>query len=77
MVGTPNRKITFQTFFYLKKQFIPQLKYLGAETMWLFKMLYKQVWKKQKKKKSFFFMLPTKSLNIVLSLKERFFFFTF
>lgn len=45
-VVTPKSKITFQTFHLKKKKKAvkyPKLKYLGVETLWLLKMLHKQV----------------------------------
>lgn len=44
-VVTPKSKITFQTFHLKKKKAVkyPKLKYLGVETLWLLKMLHKQV----------------------------------
>lgn len=74
MVGTPNRKITFQTFFILKNSLYHSLNILEQKQCGCLKC-YINKFGRSKKKKSFFFMLPTKSLNIVLNLKERFFFF--
>lgn len=74
MVSTPNRKITFQTFLFKKNSLYHSLNILEQKQCSCLKC-YINKFGRSKKKVSFFFMLPTKSLNIVLSLKEGFFFF--
>lgn len=74
MVSTPNRKITFQTFLFKKNSLYHSLNILEQKQCGCLKC-YINKFGRSKKKVSFFFMLPTKSLNIVLSLKEGFFFF--
>ena len=76
MVSTPNRKITFQTFLFKKNSLYHSLNILEQKQCSCLKC-YINKFGRSKKKVSFFFMLPTKSLNIVLSLKEGFFFFCF